>query len=38
MDEVFEQNYYTRTAKRIFRTGHITKRLMKWMAFYDTKL
>ena len=32
MYEEFEQNHYPRTAKRIYRIGHDSILLMKWMA------
>ena len=31
----FEQNYWSRTAKGIYRIGHDSVRLMKWICFYD---
>ena len=31
----FEQNYWSRTAKRIYKIGHDSIRLMKWICFYD---
>ena len=32
MDEAFEQNFHSRTAKNIYRIGHDGIRLMNWMA------
>ena len=31
----FEQNYWSRTAKGIYRIGHDSVRLMKWICFSD---
>ena len=31
----FEQNYWSRTAKGIYRNGHDSIRLMKWICYYD---
>ena len=31
----FEQNYWSRTAKGIYKTGHDSIRLMKWICYYD---
>ena len=31
----FEQNYWSRTAKGIYRIGHDSIRLMKWICYYD---
>ena len=31
----FEQNYYSRTAKAIYKIGHDSIRIMKWLAYYD---
>ena len=31
----FEQNYYSRTAKCIYKIGHDFIRLMKWLTYYD---
>ena len=31
----FEQNYWSRTAKGIYKIGHDSIRLMKWICFYD---
>ena len=31
----FEQNYWSRTAKGIYRIGHDCIRLMKWICYYD---
>ena len=31
----FEQDHYSRTAERIFKTGHGSLRIMKWLFFYD---
>ena len=35
VDEDFEQSFHFKTAKGIYRVGHDSIRLMKWMAFYD---
>ena len=32
MDEEFEQNYYSRTAKAFYRNRHDNIRLMNWMT------
>ena len=31
----FEQEYWSRTAEGIYKTGHDSIRLMKWLAYYD---
>ena len=31
----FEQNYWSRTAKSIYKIGHDSIRLMKWICYYD---
>ena len=31
----FEQNYWSRTASGIYRIGHDSIRLMKWICYYD---
>ena len=31
----FEQNQYSRTATSIYKIGHDSIRLMKWIAYYD---
>ena len=31
----FEQNYWSRTAKGIYKIGHDSIRLMKWICYYD---
>ena len=31
----FEQNYWSRTAKGIYKIGHYSIRLMKWICYYD---
>ena len=31
----FEQNYWSRTATGIYKIGHNSKRLMKWICYYD---
>ena len=31
----FEQNYWSRTATGIYKIGHDSIRLMKWICFYD---
>ena len=33
--EKFEQNYYSRTAKGIYRIGHNGARFFNWMAYYE---
>ena len=35
LNEDFEQNYYSRTATGLYKIGHDSRRLMKWMAYYD---
>ena len=35
MDEEFEKNYYSKTAKGIYKIGHDGKRLKNWMVYYD---
>ena len=35
MDEEFGQIYYSRTAKVIYKIGHVSIRLMKWMVYCD---
>ena len=35
MDNDFEQNHYSRTAKGTYRIGHDSIRLKKWVADYD---
>ena len=32
----FEQDYWSRTATSIYKIGHDSIRLMKWLAYYDT--
>ena len=32
---VFEQNYWSRTATGIYKNGHDSIRLMKWICYYD---
>ena len=31
----FEQNFWSRTVKGIYKKGHESIRLMKWISFYD---
>ena len=31
----FEQNYWSRTAEGIYRNGHDSNRLMKWIYYFD---
>ena len=31
----FEQNYWSRTAEGIYRIGHDSNRLMKWICYFD---
>ena len=31
----FEHDYWSRTAEDIYKNGHDSNRLMKWLAFYD---
>ena len=31
----FEQNYWSRTAKGIYKIGHDSIRLMKWIFYFD---
>ena len=31
----FEQNHYSIISTGIYKTGHDSIRLMKWLAFYD---
>ena len=31
----FEQNYWSRTATSIYKIGHDSNRLMKWICYYD---
>ena len=31
----FEQNYWSRTARDIYKIGHDSIRLMKWICYYD---
>ena len=31
----FEQDYWSRTAKGIYKIGHNIIRIMKWLAYYD---
>ena len=35
MDPDFEQDYYSKTTKGIYRNGHDSVRLVKWLAFSD---
>ena len=35
MDEDFEENYYSRTSRGVYKIGHESVRLMQWMAYYD---
>ena len=31
----FEQDYWTRTAEGIYKIGHDSIRIMKWLIYYD---
>ena len=31
----FQQKFYSRTATGIYKIGHDSVRLMKWLAYYD---
>ena len=31
----FEQNYWSRTATGIYKIGHDSIKLMKWICYYD---
>ena len=31
----FEQNYWSRTAQGVYKIGHDSIRLMKWICYYD---
>ena len=31
----FEQNHWSRTAEGIYKTGHDSIRLIKWLSYYD---
>ena len=31
----FEQDYWSRTAEGIYKIGHDSIRIMKWLIFYD---
>ena len=31
----FEQSYWSRTAEGVYKKGHISIRLMKWLIYYD---
>ena len=31
----FEQDYWSRTAEGIYKSGHDSVRLMRWLTFYD---
>ena len=31
----FEKDYWSRTARGIFKIGHDSIRIMKWLAIYD---
>ena len=31
----FEQNYWSKTATGIFKKGHDSVRVMKWICYYD---
>ena len=31
----FEQDYYSGTAQGLYKTGHVSIRLMKWSAYFD---
>ena len=30
----FGQDYWSRTAKGIYKIGHVSNRLMKWICYY----
>ena len=30
-----EQDYWSRTARGLYKIGHDSKRLMKWICYYD---
>ena len=34
-DSDFEQNHWSRTAEGIYKKGHDSIRLMKWICYYD---
>ena len=34
-DSVFEQNHYSITSTGIYKIGHDSIRLMKWIYYYD---
>ena len=34
-NQEFEQNYCSRTAKGIYKSGHDSIRLLKWLAYYE---
>ena len=31
----FEQDYWSRTAQGVYKIGHDSIRLMKWICYYD---
>ena len=31
----FEQGYWSRTSKGIYKIGHVIIRIMKWICYYD---
>ena len=35
MVDELEQQYYSKTARGKYRTGNGSKRLMKWMSYYE---
>ena len=35
MNEDFEQNSYSNSAAGIYKIGHVSIRIMKWLAYYD---
>ena len=35
MDEDFEQNHFSLTAKGVYKIEHDSIRLSKWMAYFD---
>ena len=34
----FEQDYYSRTVIGIYKIGHDSIRLLKWLAYYDRSI
>ena len=35
MNEDFEQSSYSNSAAGIYKIGHVSIRIMKWLAYYD---